>query len=201
MPLAVVVARKVKGTAAAGIDRVGRVLEVPGAEVAVVEEESPAVRGVGDVLVDDTALAGGGGRLEPGGDCKGVVFEIERAGDLDVVRHAVEGQGRTECVGGPGGAVEQNTGMAVAGGIGGDQASPVSQGPEGRQPGIMEREHFDAAERAAVDLNTVENTGEVLAYASAAGRVSPAAGVAAEVHRLGGGGSTGGAGPRNAAVR
>src|SRR2546426_7959836 len=58
MPLAVVVARKVKGTAAAGIDRVGRVLEVPGAEVAVVEEESPAVRGVGDVLVDDPAHTG-----------------------------------------------------------------------------------------------------------------------------------------------
>src|SRR2546426_8045203 len=134
-------------------------------------------------------------------DREWISAEIGSAGDLDVVGHAVEGQGRTECVGGPGGAVEQSTGMAVVGGIGGCLARPVSQGPEGRQRGIMEREHFDAAERAAVDLNTVENTGEVLAYASAAGRVSPAAGVAAEVHRLGGGGSTGGAGPRNAAVR
>src|SRR2546422_3789431 len=102
MPLAVVVAGEVKGTAAAGIDRVGRVLEVPGAEVAVVEEESPAVRGVGDVLVVEPAHDVDGGGLEPGGDGEGVGVEIGGAGDLDVVRHAVEGQGRTECVGGPG---------------------------------------------------------------------------------------------------
>src|SRR2546428_3892686 len=122
MPLAVVVAGEVKGTAAAGIDRVGRFLEVPGEEVAVVEEDSPAVRGVGDVLVDDTAHAGGGGGLEPGGDGEGVGVEIGGAGDLDVVRHAVEGQGRTERAGGPGGAVQQGAGMAVVRGIGGDQA-------------------------------------------------------------------------------
>src|SRR2546422_5478575 len=102
MPLAVVVAGEVKGTAAAGIDRVGRVLEVPGAEVAVVEEESPAVRGVGDVLVDDTAHAGGGGGLVARGDVGTAGAAIGRAADLDLVRHAVEGQGRTECVGGPG---------------------------------------------------------------------------------------------------
>src|SRR5437667_3004254 len=76
VPLAVVVAGEVKGTAAAGIDVVGRVFVVPGAEVAVVEEESPAVRGVGDVLVDDPAHTGGGGGLEPGGDGEGVGVEI-----------------------------------------------------------------------------------------------------------------------------
>src|SRR2546426_8068957 len=134
-------------------------------------------------------------------DREWISAEIGSAGDLDVVGHAVEGQGRTECVGGPGGADGTRMDISDLVSSDGDFCRHVNQGPEGRQPGIMEREHFDAAERAAVDLNTVENTGEVLAYASAAGRVSPAAGVAAEVHRLGGGGSTGGAGPRNAAVR
>src|SRR2546428_892190 len=103
MPLAVVVAGEVKGTAAAGIDRVGRVLEVPGAEVAVVEEESPAVRGVGDVLVDDTAHAGGGGGLEPGGDGEGVGVEIEigraHVGTPDTIR----GRIRSAACRGPGG--------------------------------------------------------------------------------------------------
>src|SRR2546426_1479616 len=107
VPLAVVIAGDVEGTAAAGVDVVGRVFVVPGAEVAVVEEEAPAVRGEGDVLVDDAAHAGGGGGLEPGGDGEGVGVEVGGAGDFDIVAEAVEGQGAADFTGSPGRAVDE----------------------------------------------------------------------------------------------
>src|SRR3989442_11653329 len=114
VPLAVVVAREVKGTAAAGIDVVGRILEVPGAEVAVAEEQPPAVRGERDVLVDDTAHAAGGGRLDPGADCQRVGIERSGAGDGDVLADAVQGQPATDFAGGPGGSVYEAPRVPIA---------------------------------------------------------------------------------------
>src|SRR2546428_12878116 len=99
-------------------DVVGRVFVVPGAEAAVVEEQAPAVRGEGDILVHDAAHAGGGGGLEPGGDGEGVGVEVGGAGDFDIVAEAVEGQRAADFTGSPGRAVDEGAGMAVAGGVG-----------------------------------------------------------------------------------
>src|SRR2546428_9904185 len=74
-------------------DVAGRVFVVPGAEAAVVEEQAPAVRGEGDILVDDAAHAGGGGRSEEHAYELRSRAEIECRLVFDIDAEAVKDQG------------------------------------------------------------------------------------------------------------
>src|SRR5439155_17631272 len=129
MPLIVVVAGEVEGAAAAPVHRARQIAQVPGAEVAVIQEHLIAVEGVGDVFVHDAVDAAGGRGLDPDGDGQGVGIESGGAGDRDIAGESVESQGEVELTGGPSGAVHQGCGIATAQGIGGRQAGALVELP------------------------------------------------------------------------
>src|SRR3989442_6531564 len=133
VPLAVVVAGQVEGTAAAGVDVVIAVAEVPGAEVAVVEEKAPTVEGAGDILIDEAAHAAGGGGLDPDGHGERVDVEGGGGGDGDVLTHAIEGQSAAELASGPDRCGHQAAGVPVTGGIRGRGSTIVIELPVAHQ--------------------------------------------------------------------
>src|SRR5258706_3307468 len=90
VPGAVVVPAGAQGTGAAIVDVVGGVPQVPGAEVAVVEEELVAVEGARHVLVDEPAHPRGGAGLEPDGHAERKGVESGGGGGAHPVRDALE---------------------------------------------------------------------------------------------------------------
>src|SRR5205085_7894251 len=78
MPLIIGVSSGAQRACPAVVDVVGRVAEIPRAQAAVVEEHLIAIRGPGNVLVDDPAHAGARTRLDPYGDRQRI--RIERPG-------------------------------------------------------------------------------------------------------------------------